>query len=182
MAMITQMRLKELLLYEPETGRFIWRFDKGTARAGCVAGTPSGNGYIQICLDRRIYVAHRLVWLYVHGRFPPHQIDHINRERADNRIENLREATAAQQFQNILRSPGKFAVGVSKSSDGKRWNASIRVHLGTFLTEAEAEQAYVFAKAKFHEFQPTIPNRIVGKNEKFANESGCRTFVLRCSE
>ena len=90
--MLTQARLKELFTYDPLIGTFVRRERRGSARAGEIAGTDNGCGYLQIAVDRRVYVAHRMAWLYVHGIWPPAQIDHINMIRDDNRIANLRKA------------------------------------------------------------------------------------------
>lgn len=69
-------------------------------RVGAVAGTPKENGYVQINVGGRFYYAHRLAWLYMTGKWPTAQIDHINRMRADNRWENLREATHVENMRN----------------------------------------------------------------------------------
>ena len=84
-SLVTQARLKELLIYAPKTGRLYWRKKHGAAGAGTEAGTNS-EGYIRIRIDRRRYMAHRLAWLYVHGEHPAGKIDHRNGVRAANRI------------------------------------------------------------------------------------------------
>jgi hypothetical protein len=97
--MLTAERLRELLDYDPETGRFIWRKDHPTAKhikAGSVAGTKNGRGYWVIGVAGAKYVAHRLAWLYVTGEWPAHLVDHENGDRLDNRFANLREATDSQ--------------------------------------------------------------------------------------
>lgn len=96
-------------------------------------------------------MAHRLAWLYIYGEWPIDQLDHINRNTSDNRIENLREATQSQN--NANRSANKSKKysplkGVSFYPDSKRWTASIRInnknrHLGCFDTAEEAHAAYV---------------------------------------
>lgn len=100
--MLTQERLKELLSYDEETGSFVWL---KTNHKGKVAGCTEKDGYRVIAVDRRQYFAHRLAWLYVHGRFPVDGIDHINRIRNDNRIANLREATPYENAQNVGMHP-----------------------------------------------------------------------------
>src|SRR5690606_5927947 len=95
---LTAARLRELLHYDPETGIFIWlpkpqsAFSKSrhhkaayTRYAGKVAGSLKKRGYCYIKIDGVMYGAHRLAWLYVHGCWPLNQIDHMNRQRADNR-------------------------------------------------------------------------------------------------
>ena len=100
---LTQKRLKELLRYNPGKGLFTWCKDRGgTARAGVVAGTEDGDGYVKISVDNKLYFAHRLAWYYVHGKFPDNQIDHVNGIRNDNRIENLRDVTNKENTSFLL--------------------------------------------------------------------------------
>ena len=99
--MLTADRVLELLDYDPETGHFRWRVTKGSKRmAGEVAGCLYGKGYWSIGIDRRLYYAHRLAWLYVHGEWPKRVIDHINRDKLDNRIVNLRDVTISENGLN----------------------------------------------------------------------------------
>src|SRR5690606_34614864 len=99
--MLTQQRLKELLYYDPETGIFTRLVGRSgpRARAGDVAGSDNGKGYIRIYVDGRPYKAHRLAWFYMHGEWPE-EIDHRNGERADNRLSNLRPVTRQQNNLN----------------------------------------------------------------------------------
>jgi len=99
-SILTQARLKELLDYNPETGVFTWkRFMGGTAKAGTVAGTTDSHGHIQIKVDRKLHLAHRLVFLYVAGTAPA-EVDHINRVRSDNRLANLRSVSRSENRHN----------------------------------------------------------------------------------
>lgn len=160
--MITQERLKELLDYDPGTGVFTWRIDRtGTAKAGSVAGSLDADGYPQIKVDNRLYKAHRLAWLYIYGELPPHQIDHINRVRTDNRICNLRTATNAENLQNQRkrRNNTSGVIGVSWRKGLSKWQARIMfngrcIHLGYYKTIEEAAAARAAAKAKLHTFHP----------------------------
>lgn len=163
--MVTQERLKELLDYDPGTGIFTWRVSCGTAKAGSVAGTVRPDGYVAIQIDRKPYLAHRLAWLYVHGEFPTDQIDHVNRVRTDNRIENLRLATNAENAQNMskYRTNTSNVVGVCWNKRGGNWVAFIwlngkKIHLGLFDTIEEAAAARTAAKAKLHTFHPEDNN------------------------
>lgn len=149
--MITQERLKELLDYDPKTGVFVRKVDiRGGAKTGDRAGSLNKHlGYIQINVDGKKYFAHRLAWLYVYGCWPKDTIDHINRQRADNRIENLREATVQQQNFNV------GAKGCHLHKPSKKWMAQImsngkRKYLGYFDTETEAMAAYFTAKKQLH--------------------------------
>jgi hypothetical protein len=141
--------LKSLLVLNSATGEFIWKARPGIARndrAGKIAGKKRKDGYVDICINRKLYLAHRLVWLYVYGNWPPHQIDHINRDRTNNRIHNLRLATPAQNAQNrtIAKNNKSGFTGVFLYSCGKH-GAFItkdkkRIYLGLYDTLEEARQ------------------------------------------
>ena len=146
--MITQERLQSLLTYDPNTGKFRWRHQRPRCLEGAIAGTISYHGYTAIKLDGRTYRAHRLAWLYENGCWPSGELDHINRQRSDNRIANLREASRFDNCQNRTKPDTAHSkyIGVSKGFGGKGWRAYIdknnrRVTLGVFSTEAEAAQA-----------------------------------------
>lgn len=158
--MITASEIREIFDYEPETGHFKWRVGCKWKRyfVGDIAGCPNGKGAIKITINRRGYYAHRLAWLYVHGRWPLQQIDHINCDGSDNRIANLREADAHQNSGN-KRGYGVLGVkGVAPAASGSRFVARLQrsgrlYHLGTFDTASEASDAYASAaKAYFGEF------------------------------
>jgi len=88
-----------LLTYDPYTGLFTWLVDAYSNKVkGKIAGSIK-EGYINISIDRKLYRAHRLAWLYVNGVFPS-EIDHINRVKSDNRICNLREVSRSENCQN----------------------------------------------------------------------------------
>jgi hypothetical protein len=105
--MLTQAELKKYLRYYPDSGIFTCpcpaRWDK-------LLGTPNKLGYVYIMVRGRMYAAHRLAWLYVHGEFPKDEIDHINRIRGDNRICNLREATHKENCRNRDNRPNKIRM------------------------------------------------------------------------
>lgn len=154
--MLTQAQLKERLHYDPETGIFTWLIPKrNSVKTGSIAGTKDRYGYIQIQLQHKRYGAHRLAWLYVHGRFPDSQIDHINRVKADNKICNLREVTHQQnQFnRDVNKNNTSGYIGVTMK--GKKYRARItvegkRTYLGLFDTAEKAGQAYLAAKSIYH--------------------------------
>lgn len=81
MVELTAERLRDLFDYDEATGVFTRRFRRGPTSAGKPAGTKNGRGYVQIMVDGRIYMAHRLAWLHMTGSWPTNQIDHINRMR-----------------------------------------------------------------------------------------------------
>lgn len=158
---LTQGQLKEILSYDPETGVFKNCINRGSVRAGGKAGCVRGNGYIQIKIGSRIYLAHRLAWLFVYGKWPANEIDHINGNPADNRLCNLREATRAQNGGNLRRATkgnkSSSLLGSSWDNINRLWTASIckngkSKHLGRFKTAEDAHAAYITAKRKMHEF------------------------------
>lgn len=97
---LTAESLRELLHYDPQTGIFTWRVTRGNLKACSRAGSMKEDGYIRVCIGERRYHAHRLAWLYVTGDWPVEEIDHINRNKADNRFTNLRPATRSTNEQN----------------------------------------------------------------------------------
>lgn len=126
--------IRGLIEYRPDTGLFYWLVDRlsyaGKAKAGSQAGSPK-DGYIQIIIEQRQYRAHRLAWLLMTGAFPPkgYEIDHINRDRSDNRWTNLRLVTRSQNNMNAgLRSDNRSGQkGVGRRSDNGKWYARITI-------------------------------------------------------
>jgi hypothetical protein len=155
MSNLTQERLREILDYDPMTGVFTARIARSSnLPVGAIAGCLRANGYITISICNQSYYGHRLAWLYVHGRWPDGEIDHINCIPSDNRLANLREATRAQNSRNmpVFRNNICGKKGVSKRAG--KWRANItknkrRVHLGYFDTPEEAHAAYA-AAARMH--------------------------------
>lgn len=153
---ITREIMAKHLSYDPETGLLTWvRERNGKSGTGQVAGCVAHNGYIRIHLWYRRYHAHRIAWLLMTGAWPKEQIDHINRNRADNRFVNLREATA---FQNSCNKARKEVQGVYRFPDKARkfpYRAMIQVkgkryYLGYFATREEARAAYQAAVELHH--------------------------------
>lgn len=141
-------RIRELLSYDPEAGDLIWRVRRGKILAGSRAGRIASNGYVQISIDYHKISAHRLAWAIAYGEWPQSEIDHINGDRADNRLVNLRAATRTQNMANLGKSKrntsGYKNVGLHRG----RWRADARVngkyvYFGKFDTPEEAHAAYV---------------------------------------
>ena len=147
--MITQERLYKKLSYDPETGIFSYLPSKRSRRLRTEVGTLNTNGYIRVSIDSKLYYAHRLAWLYVHGEYPKDQIDHMDGNRANNKISNLRCATPQVNAQN----PKYEYSGYSKH--GRKWRAKIGIdgkcfYLGSYDTPEEASYAYKCARKQYH--------------------------------
>jgi hypothetical protein len=162
-AILSAARLRELVSYDPTTGEFVRL--KNTYRHPQLIGkvinpVAAGNGYVYISVDGKPYLAHRLAWLYVYGEWPERDTDHINCDRTDNRIENLRDVERHVNNQNRsgTRADNKSSglTGVTWHNHSRKWRARIWLHgkehrLGLFDTTEEAYDAYVAAKRKLHE-------------------------------
>lgn len=173
---LTHDLIRELFYYHAD-GVLVWRkrvpslFNAGrkhsaesvakfwnTQNAGKIAGTKNGDGYIMIPLGKyRKFSAHRIVWNYFHGIFPSQQLDHKNGDRADNRIENLREATAYQNAWNVkIRKSNRTGVtGVSVNKRNNTFSAHITANgkirfLGSFQTVEEAAVRRKCAEEELH--------------------------------
>jgi hypothetical protein len=139
--MLTAEEARRVWKYNAETGEFFWRISPSKkVKAGDVAGSRQGEGYWRVKAQGKAYLAHRVAWLIVFGRWPVDEIDHVNGNRADNRLVNLREATSAQNKYNK-------ELGVGARLDGGKWQASIRVSgrwrgLGRYRSKEDATNAY----------------------------------------
>ncbi len=165
----TQEQIKQVLDYNQETGVFTWKKrDKSTFNsryAGKVAGRPDTNGYLIIRFKpvKTTCLAHRLAWIYVYGNNPI-ELDHINQDKADNRIANLREIKHIDNARNYtLRKDSTSGVnGVCYHKRYNAWRARIKVdykciHLGMFQTFEEAVKARYEAEQKYG-FTQVNPN------------------------
>lgn len=140
---------KEFLRYDEETGLFHWINGNARRKAGEVAGSINSDGYIKIGINGGALLAHRLAWFFLNGCIPKFQIDHINRNKTDNRPCNLREATTKQNSENkSIRSDNTSGhVGVYKNARGGKYKAVIyhfgkHIYLGSFDTKEEAAFAH----------------------------------------
>ncbi len=162
MAVLTQARVKEYFNYEPETGNLIVRlrpqsefsharYASHLKRIGKVSGHIEAQGYHVVFVDGAIHKAHKVIWLMVHGdwvEYPDFEIDHINGNRSDNRISNLRKVTKSTNQRNAGRrvSNTSGVHGVNWKAGANRWVARIwngprHVFLGQFKTLHEAQIA-----------------------------------------
>ena len=154
---LTQARLRELLDYDPKTGGFTWRMRRNQlALEGGKAGTHDSHGHVQICVDGTLYLAHRLVWMYVYGLWPNLDVDHINGIKYDNRIENLRDVSTSMNCQNELKARSNSQtklLGTHQVRYGFIAQISVngkKRHIGLFKTAEEAHAAYIKTKRELH--------------------------------
>lgn len=144
---IDQERVRQLFDYHD--GNLIWKLSLGAASKGDVAGEQI-KGYRRIKFDDQQYLAHRLIWVWYHGSIPENRvIDHIDRVKHNNRIENLRLATYSENAHNSQgrRNNTSGFKGVNQIKSGK-WISRIRIdgvghYLGTFDTPEAANEAYL---------------------------------------
>lgn len=155
--LLTPDELVDALFFDPETGQFSWRVKRRGRASSNGIGSICRNGYLRIAINGRRYLAHRLAWAYCFGEWPDKEIDHINGNRLDNRIVNLRAASVSQNRQNRPAMPSNKSglkgahfvksTGTWRSvivSDGKQ------IYLGIFQTAEQAHEAYVAASAIHH--------------------------------
>jgi HNH endonuclease/AP2 domain len=131
------------LNYNPDTGLFF-----SNTNIEMPIGTRNKHGYVVFKVNGKLFYAHRIAFFLIHG-FVPKIVDHINRNKSDNRIKNLREVTARLNSQNTV------AQGITKPKHTKKWVAAItcnrkRIHLGYFDSAEQAHKAYILAKQKYH--------------------------------
>lgn len=144
--MITQKRLHELFEY----------VDGELIRNGKIAGSVNKRGYRCICVDYKIYKAHRLVFLYHHG-YLPEQIDHIDQNQSNNRVENLRPATSGQNSMNrgMMRNNTSGCKGVFWDKDQNKWRVAVRIgrklkSFGRYVDKELADLVAIMAREKYH--------------------------------
>ena len=165
--------LRQAFVYDPERGTLIWKLRPpshfkcsqaagawNTKYAGSVAGAVNKDGYIQLNLGDKTFLAHRLIWALVHGQWPPDQIDHIDGDRQNNKLSNLRTATPLENQRNLKRHRGNSSgfTGVQyRPLHNKPWSARISVrgelkYLGSFrcVTAAWVERERANRRYGFH--------------------------------
>jgi hypothetical protein len=154
--MLSQARVQELFDYR-EDGELIWRVQVSSrALVGNVAGCLNGKGYKVTGIDGKLYRNHRLIWLWNFGYFPENDLDHINRIRDDNRIENLREVSRVCNMRNARVYKDSFSgvTGVCWRKETSKWSARIKIsskniYLGHYETKLEAAKARWQAEVKY---------------------------------
>lgn len=145
---LTQEKLKELLDYDPATGIFINKIDRGkTAKKGNVSGYVDLKGYLIITITLKRYKAHRLAFLYMEGYLPENQVDHIDRNKLNNKWDNLREVSQSCNMRNcnIAKNNKSGITGIYWDKRSNKWRSRItnpkRIHLGLFDNLIDAVKA-----------------------------------------
>lgn len=150
--------IQQLISYDPDTGVFTRKVDWYNRKAGSIVGTIQKNGYLSISVKSKRYSAHRIAWLLTYG-YVPFEIDHINHNKLDNRLCNLREVTRQGNNRNLAmpKHNKSGAVGVCRLTKRNSWLAFIHlnnkmVHLGERKDFNDALQLRKDAelKYKFH--------------------------------
>lgn len=153
---MTRDELAELLEYDPDTGVFTWKVNRGGCKAGDIAGSDHNRGYWQIRVKGCRWLAHRLAFLLMTGAMPAGDVDHINGNRADNRWCNLRDVSRAVNMQNLRKSHKDSQTGILGVTRHRgRYRAQIGVkgklkYLGLYDCPKLAHAAYLAQKRLLH--------------------------------
>lgn len=166
---------RRLLRYESNGGGLYWIAAKRPCfrnKIGQLAGSSSGRGYLTVSLLGHKFGVHRIVWLMHHGSLPLSMLDHMNGDRIDNRIENLRLVTVAQNVWNRVRAGNELGTGVADNGHGRyvarlQLPEGAKAYLGTYDTAIEAAAAYVGASVIAHgEFAAFARRPLAGQPAK----------------
>lgn len=159
---LTRDVLMEYTSYNKDTGEFVWiKRPSNRVKIGDSIGNIGSHGYLETSLLGNRYLVHRLVWLYEHGEFPDKKIDHVDRNRLNNSIANLRLASDFENAHNVFvpsgRNKNSGLRGVTFRKKINRWTAEIcangkRIYLGCFKTPEDASSEYLKAKMQLHKF------------------------------
>lgn len=171
---MTLLLLKHHFAYNRETGEFTRK------TSGKVNGKLATNGYVQVIIGRKYYMAHRLAWLHEYGKWPESQIDHINRIRTDNRIANLRLATNKQNCENVgpLRKNNTSGrTGIHWRDQDKTWEAWIKNNrksrfLGSYKCKIDAVAARIRAEKQLFTHAPIYAQISHGSGKLLISQGG----------
>jgi hypothetical protein len=151
--MLIQDRLRHLLSYNPVTGEFHWVSKRRKILPGAKAGTVGNHGAVVIRVDDKLYLAHRLAWLYTYGTWPSMSVTHVNGDKTDNAIHNLREISIIEKANSTHKHKSGKLTGVSYNKRARKWVAYTRIgtsrhHIGCYNSELDAHAARInFNKA-----------------------------------
>lgn len=154
---LTQEELKDLIHYDKETGEFTWLERRG---GSAIMGSPVGylktSGYMATKIKGKYYELHRLAFLYVEGYLPEECVDHIDRNPANNKWDNLREVSHSCNSMNKGTQSNNTSciVGVNWCESNQAWHARVtnkgkRIYLGQFKTKLEAALARYHAELEY---------------------------------
>jgi HNH endonuclease/AP2 domain len=155
--------IRQFIAYDPMTGILSWK-EKPNRNivVGRAIGRPNQWGHMTFGFRGRTLMVHRVAWFLTYGKWPEHQIDHINRDPADNSLANLRDVPQSVNMQNThlwRKNTNSGFPGVRYRSDRTRcWRSEIKVNgktksLGNFSTPEEAHAAYLSAKRSLHDYR-----------------------------
>lgn len=154
---VTHEQLISPVYYEEISGLFFRSSSKGGVSVGSLAGGLHANGYLMMNIAKRKVLAHRMTWLWCYGWLPECEIDHINGNKLDNRISNLRLASRCENQMNVpITSANTSGIkGVCYNKSAGKWQAQIqannkRFYLGLFSSKDDAALAYLSAEKKLH--------------------------------
>jgi hypothetical protein len=143
-------------LFEYKDGELYWKVNKGSAKIGDKTGSLHHSGYLCIQINSKTYLAHRVIFLYHHG-FLPQYIDHIDGNKSNNKIENLREATIQQNGFNtkLYKTSTSGIKGVDWSKKAKKWQVRVQInnkrkYFGIYENIELAELVAIEARNKYH--------------------------------
>ena len=146
-----------MFILDPITGKIYWKEDQNQrVKSGNEAGSARTGGYRTVMINNSSYRVHRIIWAMFYGKYPDDVIDHINGDKTDNRVVNLRDISFKHNCQNKVRpniTNKSGVLGIYKA--GSKYRASISLNnknkiLGTFHTKEEAHDAYITAKRVMH--------------------------------
>lgn len=155
---MTPEDVRKIFCYDPETGFLFWRERKQGRTFGAV-GRKDNDGYLFFKMNRHKdrFCVHRVAWAYVHGKWPADQIDHINGNKSDNRLCNLREASTTENMWNVGKQSHNTSglKAVSWHEARQNWRATMKIagahkHLGSSKCPAVAHFIYQIAADKIH--------------------------------
>ena len=151
-------KMQDCISYDPESGVMTWKkvLSNRAKLGGICGGNIDSKGYGRVCFDGKQYRAHRVAWALFYGQEPDQQIDHINGNRLDNRIANLRLASNAENSRNCRLSKNNTSgvTGVCYHSRAKKWFAQIMFNrknhfLGLHDTKEKAIEARKKAETQY---------------------------------
>lgn len=150
--MITKDCLHSLFYYDATEGALYWK--RNSKRAGSI----TDKNYLRVQINKKLYYVHRIVWMFNYGEWPKNEIDHIDHNTFNNRLDNLQDVTHSENLQNQIKAKSQNKIGilgVHYRPDLRKYLAQITVsgeviYLGLFDDPIDAGNAYLDAKNKYH--------------------------------